>query len=92
MTRREETATLSKPGRTDQNIPDLLQRDFLTQQPNLVWVTDITEFPKEEGTLYLCMIKDLHDGTVVGWKIKRAARGNSGLPGGMGGCSVPAAG
>ena len=57
-----------KPGRTDPNIPDLLQREFSTEQPNRAWVTDITEFRTGEGKLYLCVIKDLHDRTVVSWK------------------------
>ena len=35
---------------------------------NLAWVTDITEFRTGEGKLYLCVIKDLYDGTVVSWK------------------------
>ena len=34
-----------KPDRTDQNIPDLLQREFSAKQPNLAWVIDIFEFP-----------------------------------------------
>lgn len=45
-----------KLGRTDPNIPDLLQREFSAQ---------ITEFPTGEGKLYLCVIKDLYDSTVV---------------------------
>ena len=57
-----------KPGRTDQSVPDLLQREFSAQQPNQAWVTDITEFRTGEGKLYLCVIKDLYDGTIVSWK------------------------
>ena len=57
-----------KPVRTDPNVPDLLQREFSAQQPNQAWVTDITEFRTGKGKLYLCVIKDLYDGTVVSWK------------------------
>lgn len=57
-----------KPGRTDKNVPDLLQREFSAKQPNLAWGTDITEFRTGEGKLYLCVIKDLYDDTVVSWK------------------------
>ena len=57
-----------RPGRVDENIPDLLRRDFSATQPNLVWVTDITEFATGEGQLYLCVIKDLYDGTLAAWK------------------------
>ena len=57
-----------KPGRIDQNVPDLLPRECSAQQPNRAWVTDITEFRTGAGKLYLCVIKDLYDGTVVSWK------------------------
>ena len=57
-----------RPGRVDENIPDLLQRDFSAPQPNLVWVTDITEFATGEGKLYRCVIKDVYDGTLAAWK------------------------
>ena len=50
-----------RPGRSDRNIPDLLQRDFSTTEPNQVWVADITELATGEGKLYLCVIKDLYD-------------------------------
>ena len=33
-----------------------------------MWVTDTTEFRTGEGKLYLSVIKDLYDGTVVSWK------------------------
>lgn len=40
------------PGRIDQNISDLLQRDFSATEPNRVWVSDITELATGEGKLY----------------------------------------
>ena len=39
-------------------------------QPNRVWVTDLTELKTGEGKLFLCVLKDLYDGTLVGWKTK----------------------
>ena len=51
----------------DAHIPDLLQRDFSALAPDLVWVTDITEFRTGEGKLYVCMIKDVDDGAVAAW-------------------------
>jgi transposase InsO family protein len=46
---------------------DLLQRDFNAERPNQRWVADITEFPTDEGTLYLAGVRDLCDRTLVGW-------------------------
>jgi transposase InsO family protein len=44
-------------------------RDFTAQAPNLKWLTDITEHPTGEGTLYLCAIKDCYSGPIVGYSI-----------------------
>ena len=57
-----------RPGRIDRNIPDLVQREFSATEPNLVWVSDITELATGEGKLYLCVIKDLYDGALTAWK------------------------
>lgn len=54
--------------RNDDGIPDLVQRHFVAEHPNQVWVTDLTEIRTDEGKLYLCIIKDLYDGVVVSWK------------------------
>jgi hypothetical protein len=41
------------------------------EQPDRIWLTDITEHPTREGKLYLCAIKDVcplavhHDSVVV---------------------------
>ena len=48
---------------------DLVQRDFTADQVNQVWLTDITEHPTEEGKLYLCAIKDVFSGRIVGYSI-----------------------
>ena len=46
---------------------DRLQRDFTAARPNQNWVADITEFPTDEGTLYVAGVRDLCDRTLVGW-------------------------
>ena len=38
---------------------DLVQRDFTAPAPDVVWLTDITEHPTDEGKLYFCAIKDV---------------------------------
>jgi putative transposase len=47
--------------------PDLLGRDFVTAQPNRVWLADITYVPTQEGFLYLAFILDAHSRKIVGW-------------------------
>jgi transposase InsO family protein len=50
---------------------DLLERDFNATAVNKVWLTDITEHPTMEGKLYLCAIKDVFSGRIVGYSIDR---------------------
>ena len=46
---------------------DLLNRDFRADAPNHRWVADFTEFPTDEGKLYLAGIRDLFHHGIVGW-------------------------
>ncbi len=48
---------------------DLVERDFTADRPNALWLTDITEHPTSEGKLYLCAVKDVYSGRIVGYSI-----------------------
>jgi putative transposase len=48
---------------------DLVHKVFTADAPNVVWLTDITEHPTAEGKLYLCAIKDVYSGRIVGYSI-----------------------
>jgi len=48
---------------------DHVQRDFTAAEPNLKWLTDITEHPTGEGKVYCCAIKDLFSNRIVGYAI-----------------------
>ena len=48
---------------------DLVQRDFTADDVNELWLTDITEHWTDEGKLYLCAIKDVFSGRIVGYSI-----------------------
>ena len=48
---------------------DLVRRVFTADAPNQLWLTDITEHRTGEGKLYLCAIKDVHSGRIVGYSI-----------------------
>ena len=48
---------------------DLVQRDFSADDVNELWLTDITEHWTDEGKLYLCAIKDVFSGRIVGYSM-----------------------
>jgi transposase InsO family protein len=48
---------------------DLVGRDFTAPAVDVKWLTDITEHPTDEGTLYLCAIKDCASNRIVGYSI-----------------------
>ena len=47
---------------------NLLNRDFRADSPNKKWVTDISYIHTGEGVLYLSMIRDLYDSSIVAYK------------------------
>jgi putative transposase len=49
--------------------PNLLQRQFDVEEPNRVWVTDITYIRTYEGWLYLTVVLDLFSRQVIGWSM-----------------------
>ena len=47
---------------------NLLNRDFHAEAPNRKWVTDISYIHTRQGVLYLSMIRDLYDNSIVAYK------------------------
>ena len=47
---------------------NLLKRQFRADSPNTKWVTDISYIHTKEGVLYLSMIRDLYDNSIVAYK------------------------
>ena len=47
---------------------NLLNRQFSADKPNTKWVTDISYIHTKEGVLYLSMIRDLYDNSIVAYK------------------------
>ena len=48
---------------------DLVQRRFVADAPNRLWLTDITEHPTREGKVYLAAVLDVYARRIVGWSI-----------------------
>ena len=48
--------------------PNLLAQDFHAERPNQKWVTDISYIKTGQGVLYLSIIRDLYDNSIVAYK------------------------
>ena len=48
---------------------DLVDRNFHRDNPDRLWVTDITEHPTREGKVYCAVVLDTFSRRVVGWSI-----------------------
>ncbi len=47
---------------------NLLDRNFHADRPNQKWVTDISYIHTKQGVLYLSIIRDLYDNSIVAYK------------------------
>ena len=47
---------------------NLLNREFYANRPNSKWVTDISYIHTKQGVLYLSIIRDLYDNSIVAYK------------------------
>lgn len=69
MKRRFKATTNSK-----HNLPvagNLVQRNFVPEQPDQIWAGDITYVWTSEGWLYLAVVLDLFSRSVVGWAMEK---------------------
>lgn len=55
-------------GRQAHQYKNHLNRQFHADRPNTKWVTDISYIHTKEGVLYLSMIRDLYDNSIVAYK------------------------
>jgi putative transposase len=49
--------------------PNLLDRHFVADRPDTVWLADISYLPTDEGWLYLAAVEDLATREIVGWSM-----------------------
>jgi putative transposase len=54
--------------------PDLVDRNFIADRPNQLWVADITYIPTAAGFLYLAVVLDAFSRGVVGWAMETHLR------------------
>src|SRR6202051_244251 len=53
----------------NRQAPDLVERNFTAETPDLLWVADITYIPTWAGFLYLAVVLDAYSRRIVGWSM-----------------------
>ena len=60
---------LTRPDTAAPAAPDLVGRLFAPDQPDRIWVSDLTYIPTDEGWLYLASVLDLASRHLLGWSM-----------------------
>ena len=55
-------------GQAAHRYPNVMNRDFRTDRPNHKWATDISYIRTGQGFLYLSIIRDLYDNSIIAYK------------------------
>ena len=58
---------------------DLVERDFTADQPNQLWVADLTYVATWLGFVYVAFIIDVFSRKIVGWRVSRSLRSDLAL-------------
>ena len=53
---------------------DLVDRQFVADAPNRLWVADLTYVKRHSGWVYVAFVIDVFSRTVVGWQISTSLR------------------
>ena len=67
--RKQKRKYNSYMGEISPAVENIVARDFHAEQPNVKWLTDLTEFHLPAGKVYLSPIIDCFDGLAVSWTI-----------------------
>jgi transposase InsO family protein len=67
--RRGKPWRTTKPDPNAARRPDLVQRQFTAEQPNRLWVGDLSYLRCWEGVVYFAFVIDVFSRRVVGWQL-----------------------
>jgi putative transposase len=65
---RSKRVRTTRPDGQAARHPNLVDRQFITDAPNRLWVTDLTFVPTWSGVAYVCFITDAFSRMIVGWR------------------------
>jgi len=67
VSRRRGYVVTTERDQRQRPAPDLVKRAFVANNPNQLWVADMTYIPTWAGFLYLAVVIDVYSRRVVGW-------------------------
>ena len=66
---RGKTHRTTWPDLTADRPDDLVQRNFIADRPNQLWVADITYVATWRGVVYVAFVIDVYARMIVGWRV-----------------------
>lgn len=70
VSRRGKKPRTTTPGEQAPPAPDLVERRFVADRPNALWLADITYVETREGYLFLAVVMDMRSRKIVGWSMR----------------------
>jgi len=68
--RRGKKPRTTVPAEKAPPAPDLVERRFVAERPNALWLADITYVETSEGYLFLAVVMDMFGPKIVGWSMR----------------------
>jgi putative transposase len=72
--RRDRKCRTTIPDTAADRPADLVQRQFMAERPNQLWVADITYVATWSGFAYVAFVIDVFARRIVGWRVARSMR------------------
>ena len=69
VSRRRAWCVTTQRDKRQRPAPDLVERKFVADGPNQLWVADMTYVPTWAGFIYLAVVLDVWSRRIVGWAI-----------------------
>jgi putative transposase len=70
VSRRGKKPRTTTPDEKAPPAPDLVERRFVADRPNALWLADITYVDTREGYLFLAVVMDMFSRKIVGWSMR----------------------
>lgn len=68
---REKACKTTIPDEQQDKPKDLVNRQFTTEQPNQLWVADITYVATWSGFVFVALVIDVFSRYIVGWRVPK---------------------